>query len=110
MRHFLNVLDPRTLLVPSAELGRCASVIEEWKQGVRHDNTELWDCRRVLDAAVHPTLHTEIPVWGRMAAFIPVNVPICFGMLNAHSQGAMLFWQWFNQSFNTCVTTGGGVG
>lgn len=90
MRHFLNVLDPRTLLVPSAELGRCATVIEEGKQGVRHDNTELWDFRRVLDAAVHPTLNTEIPVWGRMAAFIPVNVPICFGMLNAHSQGALV--------------------
>ncbi len=64
---------------------RCARVIDEWRQGVRHDDQELWDCRRVLDAGLHPTLHTVIPAPFRLSAFTPVNIPICYGMLNASS-------------------------
>lgn len=85
LRHFLNVLDPRTLLVPTAELERCQNIIDDWRQGVRHDTAELWDCRRVLDAAVHPTLHSVIPAPFRVAAFTPVNIPICYGSAFANA-------------------------
>lgn len=79
LRHFLTVLDPRTLLVPPSEVERCKRVIDDWRQGARHDNAELWGCKAVTDAAVHPTLHETIPLPFRMAAFTPVNIPICFG-------------------------------
>lgn len=79
LRHFIGVLDPRTLLVLESDLGRCQRVIDDWKQGVKHDDSELWDCRRLLDAAVHPTLQSIIPAPFRVAAFTPVNIPICYG-------------------------------
>ncbi|MES1910485.1 MAG: hypothetical protein MHM6MM_003070 [Cercozoa sp. M6MM] len=38
-----------------------------------------------------------------MCSFVPVNVPVCLGMLTATSPSAALFWQWFNQSYNVAV-------
>jgi len=37
---------------------------------------------------------------GRMSAFVPVNIPICAGMLMTTSVPSQLFWQWANQSYN----------
>lgn len=79
VRHFLSVLDPTTLFVPTSEIERCARVLEEWRSGghgggVRHAEAELRDCQRIVDAAVHPTLRTVIPAPFRMASFTPVNV------------------------------------
>ena len=94
LRHFIGVLDPRTLLASPQELDRCAAIINDWRQGVRHDDRELWDCKQLLDASVHPATRGVIPAPVRMAAVTPVNIPICFGMLNSTSPAAVLFWQW----------------
>eukprot|EP00347_Sterkiella_histriomuscorum_P001656 403371177 len=43
----------------------------------------------------------------RMCAFVPVNVPILFGMiLSPPSTVNTIFWQWFNQSFNAGLNYG----
>lgn len=38
---------------------------------------ELWDAKRRVDAAIHPFTKETIPPPVRMAAFTPVNIPIC---------------------------------
>lgn len=43
----------------------------------------------------------------RMCAFVPVNVPILFGMILAPpTLASTVFWQWFNQSFNAGLNYG----
>jgi sideroflexin-5 len=43
----------------------------------------------------------------RMCAFVPMNVPILFGMLIMPSTtNSTIFWQWFNQSFNAGLNYG----
>jgi hypothetical protein len=43
----------------------------------------------------------------RMCAFVPVNVPILFGMLiSPPTTFNTIFWQWFNQSFNAGLNYG----
>lgn len=97
LSHFLRVLDPRTLFTPAQELRRCDGLIQDWRAGVRHNDGELWDCKTTLEACLHPVSKEPIPIPFRMAAFTPVNIPICLGMLNSTSPAAVLFWQWFNQ-------------
>lgn len=38
---------------------------------------DLWEAKRRVDAAVHPFTKEIIPMPVRMAAFTPVNIPIC---------------------------------
>lgn len=49
----------------------------------------------------HPQTDQVLPVAFRLAAFVPVNIPICAGMLL--TQPTLIntvFWQWANQSYN----------
>lgn len=49
----------------------------------------------------------EIPRMMRMCAFVPLNVPILFGMLiSPPTIFNTIFWQWFNQSFNAGLNYG----
>lgn len=49
----------------------------------------------------------EIPRMMRMCAFLPVNIPILFGMLlSPPTMANTIFWQWFNQSFNAGLNYG----
>lgn len=49
----------------------------------------------------------EIPRFMRMCAFLPMNIPILFGMLLSRPTVMnTIFWQWFNQSFNAGLNYG----
>lgn len=112
LSHFLRVLDPRTLFTPTQELQRCDRIIQDWRKGIRHDDQELWDCKAALDACTHPVSKEAIPVFFRMAAFTPVNIPIVLAMMNASSPTGVLFVHWLNQTYNSAVNlsnrSGGG--
>ena len=60
--------------------------------------------RRTVQSVIHPVTGEPIsPLIGRMAAFIPTNIPTAMGMLmhSPTSTGAMVFWQWANQTYNS---------
>lgn len=49
----------------------------------------------------------QIPRMMRMCGFLPVNIPILFGMLiSPPTMANTIFWQWFNQSFNAGLNYG----
>jgi hypothetical protein len=48
------------------------------------------------------TGETIFPLF-RMSGFVPMNIPIVAGMLNATSIRGTLFWQWANQSYNSAT-------
>jgi hypothetical protein len=79
------------------------------------------------ESSVHPQTGETVPAALRLAAFVPVNIPICVGMLLAPSTvrdpsptlsfwrckhslnvlnallrqlGNTIFWQWVNQSYS----------
>ena len=61
----------------------------------------------MVSSAVSRDSGEEIPRMMRMCAFVPINVPILFGMLiMPPTTFNTIFWQWFNQSFNAGLNYG----
>lgn len=58
---------------------------------------ELWKAKRLIDSSVHPYTGEPIFPLFRMGAFTPVNIPICYAMINFTSPWAQLFVHWMNQ-------------
>eukprot|EP00922_Rhytidocystis_sp_ex-Travisia-forbesii_P070409 GHVS01105174.1.p1 GENE.GHVS01105174.1~~GHVS01105174.1.p1 ORF type:complete len:373 (-),score=48.43 GHVS01105174.1:390-1508(-) len=64
-------------------------------------NTDHKWARGVVDATVHPQTGEIISPLGRLAMFVPINIPICAGMLLAPATLPNLIgWQWVNQTYN----------
>uniref|UniRef100_A0A7S2RBJ1 Sidoreflexin n=1 Tax=Mucochytrium quahogii TaxID=96639 RepID=A0A7S2RBJ1_9STRA len=100
----LDVVDPRIILASDADIAESRLKLEEFKAGKRTESDEsLWHAKKILDGATNPgTGDTILPPF-RMAAFVPFNIPIVAGMLNTTTVAGTVFWQWFNQSFNSAT-------
>jgi tricarboxylate carrier len=112
-RHFLDLINPLTLFTSDAELNSAKALLDTHASALNPPSVEkdpgyhrsLWDAKKVRDAVVHPDTKEKIPVPFRMSAFVPMNMPIVFGMLTANPANiaSTIFWQWINQSYNVCV-------
>ena len=47
----------------------------------KETDEKLWEARRIKESMLHPQTGQVLPLAFRLAAFVPVNVPICAGML-----------------------------
>lgn len=105
LRNVLDVVDARLLLVSDEELGRSQQLLRDFERGARGEevsDSDLWRARRVVEAIIHPVTGEKMFLFGRMSAFVLVNMPTAVGMLihGPTSTGAAVFWQWVNQSNN----------
>jgi len=102
----LEVIDPRTLFITSAQLERQKQLLADFdnKQLSKNVNdTDLWYARKVVESSVHPVTGETLLQPFRMSAFVPMNVPVCLGMLTTSSLAGTVFWQWVNQSYNSAT-------
>jgi tricarboxylate carrier len=97
-----DYIDPRTLLLSSAELKKSQGIIEEFKATGKKSasDEEMWVHRKNVDVSIHPVTGEELLKVGRMSAFVPMNVPLCAFMLMASSTPQVVFTQWLNQTYN----------
>ncbi len=103
---FLHMVDPRMLFVSSQDISDSKALIARFqKEGSANatDMTDeaLWEAKKKIDGVIHPTFQEEISPIFRMAAFVPVNLPIVAGMLATTSVQGQLFWQFTNQTYNS---------
>jgi len=104
--NILNVIDPRTLFVSDSELRRCQALLAAYDASgdlpPGADDEAMWGAKKTVDAIIHHPTGEKMLVFGRMSAFVPMNLPIAAGMLIHGPTGmaAGLFWQWANQSYN----------
>ena len=105
--HFMQIMNPGTLLTTQKELDASLALLDLFKNGSLPKNVtdkQLWDAKTMRDSMVHPDTGKVIFWPCRMAAFTPVNVPIVAGMLySAPTVVNTIFWQWMNQSVNVAV-------
>lgn len=99
-----EVIDPRTLLLTSADLAKAQDLLKQFKElGRKPDgvsDAEMWEARRNVEVSIHPVTGEELLKAGRMSAFVPMNVPLCALMLMAQSPTQVVFTQWLNQTYN----------
>ena len=68
---------------------------------------ELRTAETVVSTAIHPDTGKFISWPMRLSSFVPVNLPIAFGMIiTAPTPFNTVFWQWVNQTYNALLNYG----
>jgi len=105
--HFMNIIDPRTLLVSNAKLNQCRQLLEQYQSNTLPSGVtdkDLWEAQKILQAIVHPDTGHKIFMPFRMAGYVPFGTPIVVGLLLPDpTLKQIIFWQWLNQSHNAGV-------
>uniref|UniRef100_A0A8C2G580 Sidoreflexin n=1 Tax=Cyprinus carpio TaxID=7962 RepID=A0A8C2G580_CYPCA len=98
LRHFLDVIDPRTLFVSEKRLNECMKLLDQFRNGTLPPSVTN------VQAIIHPDTGEKIPMPFRMSGFVPFGTPVVVGLLLPNQTFAStIFWQWLNQSHNACV-------
>ncbi|XP_073775758.1 sideroflexin-5a isoform X12 [Danio rerio] len=79
LRHFLDVIDPRTLFVSGRRLNECMKLLDQFKNGTLPPgvtNGQLWKAQKIKQAIIHPDTGEKIPMPFRMSGFVPFGTPV----------------------------------
>ncbi|XP_064573355.1 sideroflexin-2 isoform X1 [Zonotrichia leucophrys gambelii] len=107
LKHFLNITDPRTVLVSEEELDQAKALVESCRAGLvppGSSQEQLLYAKKLYDSAFHPDSGEKMNFIGRMSFQVPGGMAITGCMLQFYrTVPAVVFWQWVNQSFNAFV-------
>ncbi|KAL2720108.1 sideroflexin-1-like [Vespula squamosa] len=107
--HFLTVTNPLNIFAPNKALEHARNIVTRYRNGetlaeLGINEEELWKQKYLFDSAYHPDTGEKMILIGRMSAQVPMNMTITGLMMTFYkSTPAVIFWQWFNQSFNAIV-------
>lgn len=67
----------------------------------KKDIKKLRVAETVISTALNPDTKNFIPWTARMSSFLPLNLPISFGLIiTPPTPFNTILWQWINQSYN----------
>jgi len=73
---------------------------EHWGETSYYSKQEIrkmYEYKAIVDSAVHPDTGDFIPWICRISSYVPVSIPVLFGMiLSPPTTVNIIFWQWFN--------------
>ncbi|CAD5118873.1 DgyrCDS7546 [Dimorphilus gyrociliatus] len=107
LHHFFWVTDWRTVPTSNSRLFEAKQFIEDYKSGKiseNYDQAKIRYEKKLKESAFHPDSGELQNNIGRMSFQVPGGMVITGGMLQYYrSTGAVILWQWINQSFNALV-------
>lgn len=107
--HFFTVTNPLHIFTSNRTQEHARDVVTRYRNGESLESlgvtaSELWHCKYLYDSIYHPDTGEKMLLIGRMNAQVPMNMTITGMMMTFYkSTPAVIFWQWFNQSFNAIV-------
>jgi len=106
-RHFAWMANPLNGLKTSSELEAAKRLVLDYKAGNEPpgtDEAQVISAMQMYKSAFHPDTGELQNIFGRMSFQMPGGMMITGAMLQFYrSVPAVVFWQWFNQSFNALV-------
>ncbi|XP_029644803.1 sideroflexin-1 [Octopus sinensis] len=106
-KHFFITTNPLNLFTSSSQLASAKSIVEGYRNGQifpGKTDDDIWRAKHLYDSAFHPDTKEKMFILGRMSAQVPMNMTITGCMMTFYKTPmAVIFWQWFNQSFNAIV-------
>jgi sideroflexin-5 len=103
--HFFDVTSPLTLLKTDDEIRFAEAAINKFRDSgtLTGGPTQMWSYQSLVNAAIHPATGEIVPALFRMSAIAPMNIPICYFMLQIPpaNVAATLGIHIFNQSYNS---------
>ncbi|NWV23814.1 SFXN5 protein, partial [Origma solitaria] len=104
-RHFLDIIDPRTLFVTESRLKEAVQLLEDYKHGTLPPGVTNKEVRGE-NAIIHPDTNETIFMPFRMSGTVihrSLLLQVVGLLLPNQTLASTVFWQWLNQSHNACV-------
>jgi len=106
-KHFAWMTNPLSSLSSTTQLSNAKTLVDQYRVGTEPPGTskeQVMQAMQLYKSAFHPDSGELQNVFGRMSFQVPGGMLITGAMLQFYkSVPQVVFWQWFNQSFNALV-------
>ena len=112
VKYNFSIINPLKALVSDKDAQWAKTTMQEFEKkklpdgSIMFDQKEIDDIRkahRIYNSVFHPDTKEKVPALFRMSTFVPVNLPIIFGMMCVpQTLLNVIFFQWVNQTYNAC--------